>query len=267
MNLLEKYCPIFHFHPQEPYMPYNIDTFISECQLRTTAGLLLSASPLPQDLMSNNTTTSYLEAMRDFKNTKNPNDGKPPSYPLYVRTNECVLNGIAYIRLMYMIFYAVNDKYTLVNDTINLGGFHYGDWEFVSIFINKDTQLPEKVYLSEHSWDLGQLLNYADLQKVGDQIQVWVAKGSHANYPSSGLWTRIFGFPNDHCADGKIPWAPDASSFIEMDETLPWVKYLGRIGSTTSPGSPYYKPMWNGQDVPCYGDKWWYRFFYPLSKK
>ena len=267
MDLLARYCPIFHLHPKEPYMPYNIDAFASECQLKTISGSLITSSPHPDDLVANNTTSTYLEATRTYEDTKNPDDGRPPAYPIYVRTNECTVGGTAYVRLMYMVFYAVNDGYSVCDGCVNIGGYHVGDYEFVAVFLNKKTMMPEKVYLSEHSWDLGQMLDYDDLQKVGDRIRVWVAKGSHANYPSSGVWTRIFGFPNDKCEDGKVPWMPGASSFVYMDENIPWVRYLGRIGSKTSPGSPFYKPMWSGQDVPCYGDRWWYRFFYPLSKK
>ncbi len=97
-------------------------------------------------------------------------------------------NRREYIVLQYWYFYAMNNWR-------EQGGFndHEGDWESVFVFLDKATQEPEYVAFSAHHNDGDPSLNilqydsvrrtWSDTQRTGNNVNSYVAAGSHANYP------------------------------------------------------------------------------------
>lgn len=79
-----------------------------------------------------------------------------------------------------------------------LGGFHDDDIEFVSIYYMDGK--PVKVFWSQHSVSKGEghWEWYDDCQFKDGYLVVYVARNSHANYPTSGTHKRVYGAANDY---------------------------------------------------------------------
>ena len=79
-------------------------------------------------------------------------------------------------------------------------GFHNKDGEKVKVLFDKETNEPKFVYFSAHNIE-GKWYSYEECEKTeNNELIIYVALGSHANYPKSGIWFRIFGLANDKCS-------------------------------------------------------------------
>lgn len=101
-----------------------------------------------------------------------------PAYPYYGR----VVREGRWTTLQYHYFYAFNDwaHQTGLN-------YHEGDWETVMVFLKDGDPQPYGVGYSAHHQ--GEFRRWADAEKVAGSYhpQVYVAIGSHANYPHAGV--------------------------------------------------------------------------------
>jgi hypothetical protein len=145
--------------------------------------------------------------------------------------------------LQYWLFYYYND-YQLLGPIS--GGDHEGDWELVQLRLNAAEQ-PEQVLLTQHRE--AESRAWKDAPKAGNTPIVFVARGSHANYFSTGThWTGNW-FDQ---ADGKGPQVVPALEVLE-DASPAWVVWPGSWGDTkagdlpvdaNSPISPGRRPHW-----------------------
>jgi hypothetical protein len=71
------------------------------------------------------------------------------------------------------------------------------DVEFISIYYLDNN--PVKVYFSSHSTGQGEghWVDYDKAEKRNGFLVIYIARNSHANYPTSGTHARIYGFAND----------------------------------------------------------------------
>ena len=92
--------------------------------------------------------------------------------------------------IQYWFFYAFN------GGDLNR---HEGDWEMIQVVLSGEQ--PTQVMFSQHY--AGQTATWNQVEKEGDHVKVYVARGSHANYikPYSGK----IGLASDTVGDnGKI---------------------------------------------------------------
>jgi hypothetical protein len=169
--------------------------------------------------------------------------------------------------LQYIFIYRVNDGYTCCGNVL---GYHQGDIEHISIYINQDKEqaFVEKVYFSAHGGCQGQWKNRDQLKFYkNERIFAYIARGSHAVYPTSGTQWRIFGVANDKCGGG-IEWDVDPLKMIELDEKNPlWVSYRGYLGYPDNCRPPVNSGWFrheNGREIPaykrffaCFQKYWW----------
>jgi VPS62-like protein len=143
---------------------------------------------------------------------------------------------------------------------------HEGDWEWVGVDIDDSAgpfnALPVKVYYSTHHagrWRLWSELR-ADLNKIGDHPVIYVATGSHANYPNPGSYAVLecasdsgpcFGGP-DHAAGDGCELGGTGYRLVELTgpafpATYGAANYLGPRNQITGTGPddprahPYFK--------------------------
>lgn len=86
-------------------------------------------------------------------------------------------NGI--VDAFYFYFYAFNDGTHVLGMEF---GAHVGDWEHNMIRFNNGR--PQAVYFSQHA--RSQTFTYQAVEKMGVRPVVFVARGSHAVYGTSG---------------------------------------------------------------------------------
>jgi Vacuolar protein sorting-associated protein 62 len=87
--------------------------------------------------------------------------------------------GSSRIDAFYFYFYAFNDGTRVVG--MEFGG-HVGDWEHN--MIRFENGVPQAVFFSQHA--RSQSFTYKAVEKMGLRPVVYVAKGSHAIYGTSG---------------------------------------------------------------------------------
>src|SRR4051794_25280346 len=140
--------------------------------------------------------------------------------------------------LQYWLFYYYND-YQLLGPLS--GGDHEGDWELVQLRLDA-AEKPAQLVFSQHKVAESRTF-------TGITPTVYVARGSHANYFSTGThWTGSW-FDQ---ADGKGPQITPTLEVLE-DKTPGWVLWPGSWGDTkagslpvdaNSPVSPGVRAHW-----------------------
>lgn len=187
---------------------------------------------------------------------------------VYPSSIEDIINKISkdYFNANAPIYYFHNEQekyitYVLIyskDEGIHNIGSHATDVEFVRVFYD---ELPKKYYLSQHSRDQGFYchVNNLEYDNINKKNKIYIAKGTHANYYSKGVWVRVLGFAND-ITDNGLHWIPN--NFIKLTDIDKFRELFGNgrmqwyadtkdiIGSPTSKINNLF-----------------YRFFYPLSKE
>ena len=116
-----------------------------------------------------------------------------------------------YIDIIYIFNYYYNNSYKCCG--IYVGGEHQADIEHIRVRVKNDNNINcqysiknneykiQSIYFSAHTTEQGRWVKYKNIEWYNNipngQPIVYIAKGSHANYPSPGTWYRIFGFAND----------------------------------------------------------------------
>jgi len=149
-----------------------------------------------------------------------------------------VRDNTGHMWLQYYFFYYYNDK-----SFVGIG-LHEGDWEMIQLRVGANG-VPDEVTYAQH--DTGQALTWSDLElrdsPDGKVPVVYVGRGSHASFPSSGdHW--VFPLPPDY-ADGKGPSVRPALDVL-ADVSPSWVAWPGKWGSSdSSPRGPSQHKQWH----------------------
>jgi len=232
-NIAEQYAPILYFEQGEVCYPVDVLYHINNSYLYQFTGdepLLINESPSNLDLSGYATDGYYLDNMlgttddeniiQDYQSKLNTLE-----YRVYCHIHQS--GGTTVVQ--YWMFYAFN------KGELNQ---HEGDWEMVQIVLSGGT--PTDVMYSQHHG--GQRATWDQVERDGDHIKVYVARGSHANYlrPYSGK----FGVASDIVgSNGKILESGDYT--LELLESQDWLSFAGRWGEFDS-----YEDVFRGKVGP-----------------
>lgn len=133
-------------------------------------------------------------------------------YKIYYSTGLYEYQNKTYNSISYFIYY-------LYNGAIGFGynffpnkpalGYHENDIERVKVLIDIETNLPKFVFFSAHRNE-GKWVKWEDCKKNKDEnLKIYVARSSHANYPKAGTWCRIFFLANDNCSNAGKKIVPE----------------------------------------------------------
>ena len=259
------YAPIYYFEGEESCYPINPAYYIEDCYLYEVGNIIpISTNPTSYEL-ANYSSEQYQYYFLD--NQLGTIEKPSPIIDIYknipntVYYREYTDSGTGTIVIQYWTFFAFN--FGELNQ-------HEGDWEMVQIVI-KDGAPSWVAYSQHHS---GQKASWTQVDREGNHIKVYVARGSHANYLRS--FSGKLGVANDIVgANGKI--LKPASYTLEPIDDQPWLNYFGRWGVCGSdslefssfealgkngPSGPMYREngeMWNnpvswGQNLPQAND-------------
>jgi len=225
IDLVKAYAPILHFHPEES----------AHCCFPSDAEKIFQ---LYQDDWSN------------FQVTKAPKK-LDKSTPCYYE----IWTSKPMTQIRYWFWYNYND---FPGTHFGLGD-HLGDWEHVEVRLYEGSRVQDAIWLvSNHAsariTSLTMTLPDFELEPptLDDaHLHVWVALGSHANYPSPDsiprCYARIF---CDKIRDGGDIWNTE-NTLKKIDETN-FRDFSGRWGDDKAPRSPInkYNNRWrNAPDV------------------
>ena len=245
-NIAEQYAPILYFEQGEMCYPVDVSYHIDNSYLYQFTGdepLLIDESPSDLNLSAYATDGCYLDNMLGTTDDENiiqdyQNKLSTLGYRVYCHIHQS--GGTTVVQ--YWMFYAFN------KGELNQ---HEGDWEMVQIVLSGGT--PTDVMYSQHHG--GQRATWDQVERDGDHIKVYVARGSHANYLRS--YSGKFGVASDIVgANGKILESGDYT--LELLESQDWLNFAGRWGEFDSyedvfrgkvgPQGPMYREdgvMWN----------------------
>ena len=245
-NIAEQYAPILYFEQGETCYPVDVSYHIDNSYLYQFTGdepLLIDESPSDLNLSAYVTGDYYLDNMLGTTDDENiiqdyQNKLSTLGYRVYCHIHQS--GGTTVVQ--YWMFYAFN------KGELNQ---HEGDWEMVQVVLSGGT--PTDVMYSQHHG--GQRATWDQVERDGDHIKVYVARGSHANYLRS--YSGKFGVASDIVgANGKILESGDYT--LELLESQDWLSFAGRWGEFDSyddvfrgkvgPQGPMYREngvMWN----------------------
>ena len=195
------HAPIFYFEGEETCYPIDAQYHLNYSQYTCINPLLEETCfyDNTQGTINDDGVINHYQSMKSNYSVK-----------VYYRT---YTSGTTYV-IQYWMFYAFN------KGELNQ---HEGDWEMVQIVFGNDE--PSWVGYSQHH--SGQKATWAQVEKEGTNIKVYVARGSHANYLRSysgklGIASDIVG------ANGMVLNPSDYELEYMEDET--WIDFKGRWG-------------------------------------
>lgn len=220
-DLAEQYAPILYFVDGEQCYPVKVSYALENSYLyEVNNPTPLLISPTETQLQNYTTDLYYLDNQRGT--TAVGDNGIESDY----QSKQSSLGYTVYSRvettqnvIQYWLFYAFN------GGDLNR---HEGDWEMVQVILAGGQ--PVEVMFSQHY--SGQKATWSQVEKEGDHVKVYVARGSHANYikPFSGK----LGLASDVVGDnGKIikPKSLQSDGYnISLLQSQPWLSFAGRWG-------------------------------------
>jgi hypothetical protein len=251
----QDYAPVLYFEGEETCYPVSADYHIDNSdfyQFTESGSTLVDSTPTGSELSDYSTSSltsgvspySYLDnvlgtvddtsIIEDYQ-SKESSLGYTVYYHEYTDGSNTIIQ--------YWMFYAFNQG------EMNQ---HEGDWEMVQVVIPAGSA--KWVAYSQHY--SGQQATWEQVEKDGDHIKVYVARGSHANYLRSfsgklGMASDIVG------ANGKI-LKPEDYTLLNL-ETQDWIDYDGRWGDfggiedvplgRVGPEGPKYRVDMNGNNM------------------
>jgi len=267
-TLLARHVPILVLHPAEQIGPTSVEGFLadSDLQRRATAGWEPTPGPLPAggaDLRLDQRTcvaSNGPAATPCYAGTQAAHGSGPVVYGAALRRGKR-------IDLQFWIWYPW-DVYSPTVPPGELWQVHEGDWEAVSVIVGAKGA-PLEVGYSEH--DEGVRRTWAKAPRQGLRPLVYVALGSHANYPTPGTQPfdprvvdpifisviRQNGQPAvDHTGHGRVV----RPRLVRVTATSPaWMAFAGgwgEAGYLRTPGGEPQAYSTTGPHGPAFHEQW-----------
>ncbi|MGY5870983.1 MAG: hypothetical protein RTV72_01920 [Candidatus Thorarchaeota archaeon] len=219
LDLVKAFAPILHFHPEESL----------HCCFPSDAETIYQ---------------TYHGDWSDFPVTKTPNT-LDESTPCYYE----IWQGKIMMQIRYWFWFNYND---FPGTYFGLGN-HHGDWEHVEVRLYNGTQVRNAIWLvSNHASArlTSTTMTLPDFEcehpTLDDtHLHVWVALGSHANYPSPQSTPRCYAkIFCDKIQDNGPVWYTE-NILKDIRETN-FRDFVGRWGDVKAPRSPMndYNNRW-----------------------
>lgn len=249
-QLVERYAPIVYLHPREVYAPGPVSQMLENAALRGSDGSqVMDRGAVTPDTFDLHNGTGYwldlapkLQSLQETGQLKGC-EGSPAYEDLYGRIARGdenivyarVVTGPDWLVIQYWFFY-------LYNDWCNK---HEGDWELIELVFESILAMEEAlatdvapafVAYSQHLG--GERVAWSEtIWSAEDQTRhpwVFVARGSHANYPSPGWRFLVLGWDEVEAGTVVKPQvvlvAPAGDGGLLADAK--WAKFTGRWGES-----------------------------------
>jgi hypothetical protein len=219
-------APEFFLDKNEPYGPCSYIDYIHNSSLRKSSGeLVLDTVVDPNDIVKYD-GNHMLEIKKDAKKGILDPSRYPSKLEVYVILNTMKYNEDTFYDTYYIMLFAFNG-------TIES---HLGDEEYVMIRTDGNKN-PLGMYYSNHSggiwvpwWDVPK-------NKDGHPI-VYIARESHAMFPSTGVFPRALGFGNDRVEPADKPLQYD---LVVIKDAVKEKQYLGaKVARSPDETRPFF---------------------------
>ena len=259
---VERFAPVYVFHPSERYFPLRFPTFVAGCSLQkvnaetgktetlksypnvTVEDLInpdIDAGLNVDNAVTRGPSSSIFLEIKDVHMVYGTITG-PEQAIHYVYVSTVVVDETTlYLDLLFNLLYGFNCM---------SGDDHAFDSEYVvvRVLVTENEMVLKSMWTSRHGG--GGWYTKSELSFVDDTHPIsYVALGSHANYNSPGLHRRMWGFGNDICASNAATVFRPAYLIVPKpgDADFPGdatVNYMAYPGLTSSIGSGSYLMAW-----------------------
>lgn len=289
-RLLERYAPVYVFHPEEKNFSDSVEKYLQKVTLRFHYRGLPDDEILPvgevnrfnignQVHRNKNLLGQYTQ--EQIRSDQERNTFLDGGYFLEVpdssnqtevyrgdwKLERSQVYGHAYlgtdqkIRLQYWLFFPYNVAPNVAGVQLN----HEGDWEHVTLRLDEKDQLQEIYYASHNQegrwWKPEKVLfTDSDLTKRdfglrhGTHPVVYVALGTHASFATAGEQDRGWYLPKDYTGEGAV--FSSVGKIIQLGErSFPangaeFLTYSGLWGEIGM------TPISTGPKTPSYQEAW-----------
>ena len=218
-NNAETFAPILYFEGLETCYPIDAQFHIDNSELYVHDGntaTLVDDSPTATELAAITDQNYFLDnangAVRDSASIISSYQQQKNNYETIVYYREQTQPGRTI--LQYWFFYAYN------NGDLNV---HEGDWEMIQLIIESNN--PTMVMYSQHH--SGQQTSWNNVETSNSHPQVYVARGSHANYFRS--FSGKLGVASDTVSNNGVVLTPEDYTLVELSDQE-WLNFAGRWG-------------------------------------
>jgi hypothetical protein len=231
--LAQQYAPILHFSEQEQLFPVNVEYYFQHSVIKRIGdNKTIASAPLDGNILRTYRSPIYyidntLGKVEDDKIIEAYRHDAPSSgYTVYARVTRTEYEGKTYYIIQYWMFYVFN------NGKLNR---HEGDWEFIQVELDK-TRKPIAVSYSQHR--TGERVFWNDVDKEGTHPRVYVALGSHANYPKP--YEGRVGLASDVVDSAGVVLKPSDYRIVMLgssnthSEEQAWLEFAGYWGELTA---------------------------------
>ena len=227
-------APEFFLDKNEPYGPCSYIDYIRNSSLRKSSG-----EPVLDTIVDPDDITKYggdhmLEIKKDAKGGILDRVKYPSKLEVYVIQNTMKYNEDTFYDTYYIMLFAYNG-------TVEP---HLGDEEYVMIRTDGNNN-PLGMYYSNHSGGMWVPWWEVPTGKNGHPV-VYIARESHAMFPSTGVFPRALGFGNDvvEPADKPLEY-----NLVVLKDAVKNQKYLGaRVARSPDETRPFFD---NGYFSAC----------------
>ncbi len=251
--LAEEFAPILYFHPDEKYFLSSTDWFLERVQLRNSKGetFFPASDYIP---VSDPSLTYDLPIVNEDTKAGNLENAE-----IYANIKTTV--GEDYVDIQYWFFSPYNGgghitdyaNYFLafIPELIaNEYGHHEGDWEHITVRVNRDSKEIMSVYFSQHG--SGEWLSDVNkLERKGNQIYVYSSLDGHASFYSGGEHIYMGALANK-CGKGRQFDSFGKVKIMGIDgELTPDYQKLYEVKNwgNDGPAAAYRKGSWTGVET------------------
>lgn len=277
-RVLQKFAPRIWLHGSEEHYPSTPEWFMTNSRMRFNHNNCKDHDVIAKgSVNANNIATQTHQGNKSFCRHDSGNihhsmysdyfflDLENSQQSTRLHTSQWKLYGHVYkrsngqIMVQYWQFYAYNRSGATNLSAGNVPINHEGDWEFTAVSIDSSERV-QKIFFSQHVHTYERDVHEVDW--IGDHHVTYSAKGSHAQYKSSGYlstcnytgWEAAL----DTCNTGTAwdSWGSSFGGIVNIGEknyplnNADWLKFAGKWGEighskhTSGPVGPAQKDNW-----------------------
>ena len=211
----EDYAPILYFEGEETCFPVDANYHLDNSELKTAIiqGISVSYYDNTHGTVKNDAVINHYQSQ--LKNSFNGAYGDK-NYKVYYRVDDSFDDSTI---IQYWMFYAFN------KGELNS---HEGDWEMVQVEIPDNIQPGSNFRTFGYSQHYGgQVARFEQIERTGNHMKVYVARGSHANYFRS--YSGKLGLASDIVGSNGKMLEPDDYILEELSDQ-DWLDFDGLWG-------------------------------------
>lgn len=191
-QLINAFAPIVYFHGSELPGPALAEKYFQKARLVSRSGETRTLASVNSMADASGSGEFYLELKEGVPGGRDKSVVKS-----YVHVKPA---GAGHLDLQYWFFYTgtglasahvkwlIDDSIKGYDGDVDLAplGVYGGNWEYITVRINKTTQKVEQVFFPKA--DNGFWMKAEELQMRNNQVVVYASKGSFAFYPFAGTY-------------------------------------------------------------------------------